>query len=172
MQSTVSSRYAADIHPAAEMEGGVYLSVGGGVVIGETARVGRDVTILQGVTLGGTGKEVGDRHPKVEDGVILHCGATVLGNLRVGKGAVVTAKSIVTKEVPDLARVSGIPATVRSYRELGDDSFKDADDADEDEKGERDLDCKMRNLYESYFAELEALVDMQLCIDSGSNNCF
>mmetsp|Transcript_37374 Transcript_37374/g.90188 ORF Transcript_37374/g.90188 Transcript_37374/m.90188 type:complete len:96 (+) Transcript_37374:3322-3609(+) len=71
-----------------------------------------------------------------------------------------------------VALVSGVPATVRSYRELGDESFNDADDADEDEKGERDLDCKMRKLYESYFAELEAFVDMQLCIDSGSNNCF
>mmetsp|Transcript_10707 Transcript_10707/g.19396 ORF Transcript_10707/g.19396 Transcript_10707/m.19396 type:complete len:473 (-) Transcript_10707:700-2118(-) len=162
MQSTVSSRYSADIHPAAEIEGGIYLSVGGGVVIGETARVGQGVTILQGVTLGGTGKEVGDRHPKVEDGVILHCGATVLGNLRVGRGAVVTAKSIVTKEVPDLARVSGIPATVKSFRKLREEGFKDDDG---------DLDCRMRKLYEGYLVELEALVEMELCIDLGKNDC-
>lgn len=159
MQSTVSSRYAADIHPAAEIEGGIYLSVGGGVVIGETARVGQGVTILQGVTLGGTGKEVGDRHPKVEDGVVLHCGATVLGNLRVGRGAVVTAKSIVTKEVPDLARVSGIPATVKSFRKLREEGFKDDD-----------LDCRMRKLHESYLVELEALVEMELSIELGKSD--
>ena len=160
LQSTVSSRYAADIHPAAEMEGGIYLSVGGGVVIGETARVGQDVTILQGVTLGGTGKEVGDRHPKVEDGVILHCGATVLGNIRVGRGAVVTAKSIVTKEVPERARVSGVPATVKSFRALREEGFQDDEDEDEEEC---DLDCEITDLYDCYFSELEALVEMELC---------
>lgn len=171
MQSTISSRYAADIHPAAEMDGGIYLSVGGGVVIGETARVGKDVAILQGVTLGGTGKEVGNRHPKVEDGVILHCGATVLGNIRVGKGAVVTAKSIVTKEVPELARVSGVPATVKSYRELRGEGFKD-EDVVGDEDVECDMVCKMRNIYESYFVELEALAEMELCVESGNNDCW
>lgn len=172
MQSTVSSRYAADIHPACHMEGGIYLSVGGGVVIGETARVGKDVAILQGVTLGGTGKEVGDRHPKVEDGVILHCGASILGNLRVGKGAVVTAKSIVTKEVPDLARVSGVPATVKSFRELREEGFTDDDEERKDGDEESDLDCKMRVLYENYLVDLETLAEMELCVDSGGTNCW
>ena len=102
------------------MGSGIYLNCGGGVVIGETTVVGDDVSILQGVTLGGTGKEAGDRHPKVGDGVILHDGATVLGNIAVGDGAVVTAKSIVTKPVPPLARVAGVPATVQSYREITD----------------------------------------------------
>jgi serine O-acetyltransferase len=171
LQSTISSRYAADIHPAAKLGGGIYLSVGGGVVIGETASVGADVAILQGVTLGGTGKEVGDRHPKVEDGVILHCGATVLGNIRVGKGAVVTAKSIVTKEVPQLARVSGVPATVKSFRELRGEGFKDEDVVGEEDV-ECDLDCKMRNIFKSYFEELEALVEMELCVESGDNDCW
>jgi len=171
MQSTISSRYAADIHPAAEMDGGIYLSVGGGVVIGETARVGKDVAILQGVTLGGTGKEVGDRHPKVEDGVILHCGATVLGNIRVGKGAVVTAKSIVTKEVPELARVSGVPATVKSFRELRGEGFRD-EDVGSEEDVKCDLVCKMKNIFESYFIELEALVEMEICVESGNNDCW
>ena len=170
LQSTVSAKYAADIHPAAEIEGGIYLNVGGGVVIGETARVGPDVTILQGVTLGGTGKEVGDRHPKVEEGVILHCGATVLGNLRVGKGAVVTAKSIVTKEVPDLARVSGVPATVKSYRELREEGFDDEEEDEEDDNGEDcDLDCNMSKLYDSYFAQLQSLSDVELCLDGGGD---
>ncbi|KAL9191294.1 hypothetical protein ACHAXT_001000 [Thalassiosira profunda] len=172
LQSTVSAKYAADIHPAAEIEGGIYLNVGGGVVIGETARVGPDVTILQGVTLGGTGKEVGDRHPKVEEGVILHCGATVLGNLRVGKGAVVTAKSIVTKEVPDLARVSGVPATVKSYRELREEGFDEDDEEeeeDDDSEEDCDLDCKMSKLYDSYFAQLQSLSEVELCLDSGGD---
>jgi serine O-acetyltransferase len=129
IQSTVSRKYSADIHPAARMGSGIYLNTGGGVVIGETAVVGNDVTILQGVTLGGTGKEAGDRHPKVGDGVILNDGATVLGNIRVGDGAVITAKSIVTKPVPPLARVSGIPAKVIGYRECTNEEFE-RDDLD------------------------------------------
>jgi len=120
MQSTVSVKYSADIHPAARLGSGIYLNCGGGVVIGETVIMGDDVSILQGVTLGGTGKEAGDRHPKVGDGVILHDGATVLGNIKIGDGAVVTAKSIVTKPVPPLARVAGVPAKVTSYREITD----------------------------------------------------
>ena len=118
LQSTVSSKFSADIHPACRMGSGIYLNCGGGVVIGETAVIGDDVSILQGVTLGGTGKEAGDRHPKVGDGVILSDGATVLGNIEVGDGAVVTAKSIVTKPVPPLARVAGVPAQVVGYREI------------------------------------------------------
>uniref|UniRef100_A0A7S2PMX6 serine O-acetyltransferase n=1 Tax=Leptocylindrus danicus TaxID=163516 RepID=A0A7S2PMX6_9STRA len=117
LQSTVSRIYQADIHPAATFGSGIYMNCGSGIVIGETAVVGDDVSILQSVTLGGTGKERGDRHPKVGRGVILQDGATVLGNIKVGDGAVITAKSIVTKEVPPLARVSGVPAKVRSYRE-------------------------------------------------------
>ena len=124
LQSTVSRKYSADIHPAARMGSGIYLNTGGGVVIGETAVVGQDVSILQGVTLGGTGKEAGDRHPKIGNGVILHDSATVLGNIPVGDGAVITAKSIVTKPVPPLARVSGVPAKVVSYREMTDSEFE------------------------------------------------
>ena len=169
MQSTVSVKYAADIHPAADIAGGTYLNVGGGVVIGETAKVGRDVTILQGVTLGGTGKETGDRHPKVESGVILHCGATVLGNINVGRGSVVTAKSIVTKPVPALARVSGVPATVKSYRELSEEGYQD--DEEEDCPMD-DLDCQISKLYEQYFVELDALMKIEECIASGNDNCW
>ena len=177
MQSTVSSKFSADIHPAAEIEGGIYLNVGGGVVIGETARVGCDVTILQGVTLGGTGKEVGDRHPKVEAGVILHSGATVLGNLNIGKGAVVTSKSIVTKEVPPLARVSGVPATVKSFRleSYRDDVItKEEKNAGEDVEECRldDLECRIFMLYERYMMELDELTEMQLCIDGGGKDCW
>lgn len=127
MQSTVSRKFSADIHPAARIGEGTYLNVGGGVVIGETAVVGRDTSILQGVTLGGTGKENGDRHPKVGNGVILHPGATVLGNISVGDGAVIAPKSIVTKPVPPLARVSGVPARIVSYRDLTDEEFDRSD---------------------------------------------
>ena len=119
MQSTVSAKYSADIHPAAEIGHGIYLNVGGGVVIGETAVVGNDVCILQGVTLGGTGtEELSNRHPKVGTGVLLQEGCTVLGNIPVGDGAVVMPKSIVTKPVPPLARVSGVPARIVGYRDL------------------------------------------------------
>jgi serine O-acetyltransferase len=119
MQSTVSAKYSADIHPAAKIGNGIYLNAGGGIVIGETAVVGNDVCILQGVTLGGTGTEkLSDRHPKVGMGVILHEGSTVLGNIPVGDGAIVMPKSIVTKPVPPLARVSGIPARIVGYRDL------------------------------------------------------
>lgn len=124
MQSTVSRKYCADIHPAARIGSGVYLNAGGGVVIGETAVIGQDVTILQGVTLGGTGKESGDRHPKVGNGVILHPGATVLGNISVGDGALVHPKSIVTKPVPPLACVNGVPARIQSYRTLTMEEFE------------------------------------------------
>lgn len=117
IQSTVSSKYSADIHPASKIGGGIYLNAGAGVVIGETAVIGDDVSILQGVTLGGTGKERGDRHPKVGNRVILQDGSTVLGNIKVGDGSIITSKSIVTKPVPPLAIVSGIPAKIKSYRE-------------------------------------------------------
>ena len=132
LQSTVSRKYSADIHPAAQMGSGIFLHTGGGVVIGETAAVGNDVSILQGVTLGGTGKEAGDRHPKVSNGVILHDSATVLGNIRIGDGAVIAAKSIVTKPVPPLARVSGIPAKIVSYRECTDKEFSEDDYLEQD----------------------------------------
>ena len=122
--------------------------------------------------MGGTGKEVGDRHPKVDAGVILHSGATVLGNLNIGKGAVVTSKSIVTKEVPPLARVSGVPATVKSYRE--DIITKKEKNAGEDVEECRldDLDCRIFMLYERYMVELDELTEMQLCIDGGGKDCW
>lgn len=118
LQSTISRRYSADIHPAAQLGGALYLCSSAGVVIGETVTTGADVSILHGVTLGGTGKERGDRHPKVGNGVILQDGAAVLGNIPVGDGAVVRAKSIVTKPVPQLAVVSGVPAKIYKFRNL------------------------------------------------------
>lgn len=125
LQSTVSRTYSADIHPACRIGSGIYLRAGAGVVIGETAMVGDDTSILEGVTLGGTGKEKGDRHPKLGRGVIVQHGGAVLGNIRIGDGAIVDAKSIVTKPVPPLAIVSGVPAKVVGYRKLNEEAFDD-----------------------------------------------
>ncbi|GKY98520.1 hypothetical protein MPSEU_000809100 [Mayamaea pseudoterrestris] len=126
LQSVVSRRFSADIHPACRIGSGCYIR-GSGCVIGETAVVGNDVSIFDGVTLGGTGKEAGDRHPKIGNGVIIGGWAAVLGNIPVGDGAVVDARSIVTKPVPPLARVSGVPARIQGYRSL---DFNDVIDKD------------------------------------------
>jgi len=125
MQSAVSRKYSADIHPACRVGTGIYVRVGAGVVIGETAVVGNDVSILEGVTLGGSGKEAGDRHPKVGNGVIIYDGGTVLGNIVLGDGCIVKAKSIVTKPVPPLAIMSGVPARIQGYRDLHSSAYDD-----------------------------------------------
>lgn len=110
LQSRASEVFAVDIHPAAKIGKGVLLDHGTGVVIGETAEVGNNVSILQNVTLGGTGKEHGDRHPKVSDNVLIGASATILGNIRIGKGAQVAAGSLVLKPVPPRTMVAGSPA--------------------------------------------------------------
>ena len=110
LQNRVSEAFAVDIHPAARLGKGILIDHGTGVVIGETAVVGDDVSMLHGVTLGGTGKESGDRHPKVGSGVLIGAGATILGNLRIGSGSKVAAGSVVLHEVPPHATVAGVPA--------------------------------------------------------------
>ena len=110
MQSRVAEVFAMDIHPAARLGCGIMIDHGTGVVIGETAVVEDDVSILQGVTLGGTGKECGDRHPKIRRGVLLGAGSKVLGNIQVGQGAKVGAGSIVLEDVPAYTTVVGVPA--------------------------------------------------------------
>lgn len=112
LQGRASEVFAVDIHPAAVVGGGVFIDHGTGVVIGETAVVGDNVSILQGVTLGGTGKETGDRHPKIGSGVLLSAGAKVLGNIRIGDGAKVGAGSVVLDAVPPHKTVVGVPARV------------------------------------------------------------
>lgn len=112
LQARVSRTLAIDIHPAARFGHGVFIDHGTGLVVGETAVVGNDVSILQGVTLGGTGKEAGDRHPKVRDGVLLGAGAKILGNVVIGRGAKVGAGSVVLRDVPPCATVAGVPARV------------------------------------------------------------
>ncbi len=110
LQSRGSEVFAVDIHPAARLGCGILLDHGTGIVIGETAVVEDDVSILQGVTLGGTGKECGDRHPKIRRGVLLGVGAKVLGNIEVGEGAKVGAGSIVLDQVAPHTTVVGVPA--------------------------------------------------------------
>lgn len=111
-QNRVSGEFAVDIHPAARLGHGIMLDHATGVVIGETAVVGNNVSILQSVTLGGTGKEDGDRHPKVGDGVLISAGAKILGNIRIGEGAKVGAGSVVLQDVPPHTTVAGVPAKV------------------------------------------------------------
>lgn len=101
-----------EIHPAAEIEGGLFIDHGAGVVIGETAVIGKNCTLYQGVTLGGTGKDTGKRHPTLEDNVMVSAGAKVLGPFTVGTGSKIGAGSVVLKEVPPYATVVGIPGKV------------------------------------------------------------
>jgi serine O-acetyltransferase len=111
-QNRISSEFGVDIHPAARIGNGIMLDHATGVVIGETAVVGDNVSIMQSVTLGGTGKEHGDRHPKVGNGVLLSAGAKVLGNIRIGDGAQICAGSVVLKDVAPHTVVAGVPAKV------------------------------------------------------------
>ena len=105
-------RTGIEIHPAAKIAAGVFIDHGAGVVIGETAEVEQDVVIYQGVTLGGTGKEHGKRHPTVKRGAILSAGAKILGGFTVGEYAKIGAGAVVLKEVPTYATVVGVPARV------------------------------------------------------------
>lgn len=112
LQHQISVVYGVDIHPAARVGCGIMLDHATGIVIGETAVVGNDVSILQDVTLGGTGKEHGDRHPKIGEGVMIGAGAKVLGNIEVGEGAKIGAGSVVLSPVPPHTTVVGVPAKV------------------------------------------------------------
>ncbi len=110
IQSRISEVLSIDIHPAAVMGRGIMLDHGGGLVIGETAVIEDDVSILQDVTLGGTGKQTGDRHPKVRRGALIGAGAKVLGNIEIGIGAKVGAGSVVVSPVEPYTSVVGVPA--------------------------------------------------------------
>jgi serine O-acetyltransferase len=112
LQSRSAEVFAVDIHPAARIGSGILLDHGTGVVIGETAVVGNHVSLMQNVTLGGTGKDAGDRHPRIGDNVLIGAGATVLGAIDVGKGAQVAAGSLVLKPVAPRTMVAGSPAAV------------------------------------------------------------
>jgi serine O-acetyltransferase len=101
-----------EIHPGAEIGRRLFIDHGSGVVIGETAVVGNDVTLYQGVTLGGTGKERGKRHPTIEDDVVIGDGAKVLGNITVGRNCRIGAGSVVLRSVPENSTVVGVPGHI------------------------------------------------------------
>lgn len=101
-----------EIHPGAKIGRGLFIDHGMGVVIGETAEIGDNVTIYHGVTLGGTGKDKGKRHPTVKDNVIIGAGAKILGPITIGNNVKVGANSVVLKNVPDNATAVGIPAKI------------------------------------------------------------
>jgi serine O-acetyltransferase len=110
LQSRMSEIFQVDINPAARIGQGVFVDHGTGIVIGETAVVGDDVSMLHGVTLGGTGAERGDRHPKIGKGVLLGAGAKVLGNIQIGDYAKIASGSVVLKPVPAHCTAAGVPA--------------------------------------------------------------
>jgi len=112
LQSRASAAFQTDIHPAAQIGRGIFLDHATGLVVGETAVIGDDVSMLHGVTLGGTGKEDGDRHPKIGRGVMIGAGAKILGNIEVGCCARIAAGSVVLQPVPPQKTVAGVPAKV------------------------------------------------------------
>ena len=112
LQSRMARRFSVDIHPAARIGKGIMFDHANGIVIGETTVVEDNVSFLHSVTLGGTGKETGDRHPKIRSGVLIGAGAKVLGNIEVGACARVAAGSLVLENVPPNVTVAGVPARV------------------------------------------------------------
>jgi len=112
LQSRCSEVFAVDIHPAAKIGTGILLDHGTGIVIGETSVLEDNISILQGVTLGGTGKQDGDRHPKIRQGVLIGAGANVLGSVVVGEGAWVGSGAVVLDDVEAHTTVVGVPAKV------------------------------------------------------------
>ncbi|MBM1222558.1 serine O-acetyltransferase [Ponticoccus sp. SC2-23] len=112
MQMRVSEMFGVDIHPAARIGKGIMIDHAHSIVIGETAVVGDNVSMLHSVTLGGTGKEEEDRHPKIGDGVLIGAGAKVLGNIKVGHCSRIAAGSVVLHEVPPCKTVAGVPAKI------------------------------------------------------------
>ena len=112
LQSQASRIFGVDINPATRMGRGIMLDHGTGIVIGETAVVGDNCSILQNVTLGGNGKDTGDRHPKIGKNVLLAAGAKVLGNIRIGDCSKVAAGSVVLQDVPANKTVAGVPARI------------------------------------------------------------
>ncbi len=112
LQMRISEQFGVDIHPAARIGQGIMIDHAHSIVIGETAVVGDNVSMLHSVTLGGTGKEDGDRHPKIGDGVMIGAGAKVLGNIRIGSCSRIAAGSVVLAEVPPCKTVAGVPARI------------------------------------------------------------
>ena len=110
LQNRASEVFGVDIHPGAKFGCGIMFDHGTGIVIGETAVLGNNISLLHGVTLGGSGKESGDRHPKIGDGVMIGANASVLGNIRIGHCAKIGAGSVVVRDVEPQTTVVGVPA--------------------------------------------------------------
>ncbi len=106
-----------EIHPAARIGRGLFIDHGAGVVIGETAVIGDQVTLFQGVTLGGTGKERGKRHPTIGHHVVVGAGAKVLGNITIGSHSMIGANAVVIRDVPDHSTVVGVPGRIRKIKD-------------------------------------------------------
>ena len=143
-----------EIHPGATIGKRCFIDHGMAVVIGETAEIGDDVTIYQAVTLGGTGKETGKRHPTIGDHVVISSGAKVLGPFKVGNNSKIGAGSVVLKEVPDNCTVVGIPGKIVKRRSLG---GEDLNQVDLPDPIAVELGCLMRRIValEKQLAELE-----------------
>ena len=105
-------RTGIEIHPGAEIGKGLFIDHGSGVIIGETSIIGDNVTLYQGVTLGGTGKEQGKRHPTLKDNVMVSAGAKILGSFTIGENSKIGAGSVVLHEIPDNCTVVGVPGRV------------------------------------------------------------
>lgn len=126
LQNQMSAIFGVDIHPAAQIGCGIMFDHATGVVIGETAVIEDDVTMLHGVTLGGTGKVQGDRHPKIRKDVLIGASASVIGNIEIGEGAKVGAGSVVMKDVPPHVTVAGVPAEIVG-KPIGESPAEDVD---------------------------------------------
>ena len=118
LQSLMSEVFQVDIHPAAQIGQGILIDHATSIVVGETAIIENNVSMLHEVTLGGTGKETGDRHPKVRQGVLIGAGAKILGNVEIGEGAKIGAGSVVLEDVKAHTTVAGVPATVIGATEV------------------------------------------------------
>jgi len=119
LQSRSSDVFQTDIHPAARFGKGIFLDHATGLVVGETCVIEDDVSLLQNVTLGGTGKESGDRHPKVRKGAMIGAGAKILGNVEIGESSRIAAGSVVLRHVPAFATAAGVPAKIVKVDESG-----------------------------------------------------
>jgi serine O-acetyltransferase len=135
LQNQMSVAFQVDIHPAARIGKGILFDHATGIVVGETAVIEDDVSMLQSVTLGGTGKEHGDRHPKIREGVMIGAGAKVLGNVEVGPGAKIGAGSVVLRAVPAHTTVVGVPAQVVGHPRTDKPSFDMNQDVSADGEG-------------------------------------
>lgn len=124
LQNQISVAFDVDIHPAAQIGHSIMLDHATGIVVGETSVIENNVSILQGVTLGGTGKETGDRHPKIREGVMIGAGAKILGNIEIGRYAKIGAGSVVLQAVPAHSTAAGVPAKIIGVNEQNQPAFE------------------------------------------------